>query len=53
MKDGRISGKPMVIKAMKVSEPGSSDLVISGADAQKLGTLVSVLQQGKVIIVTD
>ena len=53
MKDSRIAGKPIVVKALKVSEPGSSDLVVSAADAQKLAALAAVLQQGKVIIVTD
>lgn len=53
MKDARVAGKPLVVKATKLAEQGGSDLVIGGDDAAKLGALKSVLSQGKVIIVTD
>ena len=51
---GRVGGKPLVVKAVKVA--GASDLVLSEGDAQRLrdpkGNL-SYLAEGRVIIVAD
>lgn len=52
----RVKGTPMVVRAIKLSTPGKSDLVISNADAEKLrdkNSNLSFLTQGKVIIVID
>lgn len=52
-KHKRVAGKPVIVRALKTTEPGSSDLVVSAADGAKLTKLKGVLGQGKVIIVTD
>jgi hypothetical protein len=53
-KDGRVAGKPLVIKAAKLADGSNgSDVVIGAEDAAKLAGLKSLLAQGKVIIVTD
>lgn len=50
-KDPRVAGKPLVIKAVRVPDKGSADLVISNGDAAKLKQLGAVLSNGSVIIV--
>ncbi|MCK5687962.1 LPP20 family lipoprotein [Myxococcota bacterium] len=52
-KDARVADKPLVIRALKTTEPGGADLIISNADARKMEVLAGELAQGKVIIVTD
>jgi hypothetical protein len=52
----RVAGNPIIIKAIKSTGPGSSDLVISRADAKRLKTGSSThswLEKGNVIIVLD
>jgi len=53
MKDTRVSGKPLVIKALRVPAKGSADVVVAKNDAAKLASLTGLLGQGKVIFVTD
>ena len=53
MKHSRVADKPLIIKAQKLVAPGSSDLVVSEADAGRIRTLGAVVAAGKVIIVTD
>ena len=53
MKDARVAGKPLILKAKRLSEKGSADLVLENADATKLATLGSILGEAKVIIVID
>ena len=52
-KDTRVAGNPSIIKAVKISEPGSSDLVVGPEDAEKIKALSSPLSQGKLVIVVD
>ncbi len=52
-KDARVAGNPTIIKALKIAEPGSSDLVLGPEDAEKIKTLSSPLSQGKLVIVVD
>jgi hypothetical protein len=53
MKDVRVAGKPLVVRAQKLAKAGGSDLVITAEDGAKLTKLASLLANGKVIIVTD
>lgn len=53
MKDGRVSGKPIVVKASKLADSNGSDVVIAADEAAKMASLKPLLAQGKVIIVTD
>ena len=53
LKDARVTGKPMVLKAEKLAEPGSSNLVLSATDATKLKNLGALLRAAKVVIVID
>lgn len=52
-KDPRVGDKPLVVKALRIPETGSADLVIADADAKKLQMIGAVLAKGSVIIVTD
>ena len=52
-RDTRVSGKPLVVKGVRLSQAGSADVVVSADDAVKLASAKSVLGLGKVIIVTD
>lgn len=52
-RDARVSGKPLVVKAIRVSQAGSADVVVGAEDAAKLAAAKGVLGMGKVIIVTD
>ncbi|MDT8317609.1 MAG: hypothetical protein RQ824_06410 [bacterium] len=52
----RVTSNPIIIKAIRSSGPGSSDLIISKADAKRLKTSssnLSWLEKGNVIIVLD
>ena len=52
----RVAGNPIIIKALRSTGPGNSDLVISRADAKRLKTSSSNqswLEKGNVIIVLD
>lgn len=53
MKDARVGAKPIVVKALKATEPGGSNVVLAAAEAQKLANAGDALAAGKVIIVTD
>jgi hypothetical protein len=52
-KDPRAGKKPVVFKAARCFEPGSSDLVLSAADAERLRKWGGLLASGAVIIVID
>jgi hypothetical protein len=52
-KDERVAGNPSIIKALKITEPGSPDLVLGPEDAAKVKALTSPLSQGKLVIVID
>jgi hypothetical protein len=52
-KDGRVGAKPVVFKAEKLWEAGSSDLVLAAADAEKLRKWGGLLSTAAVVIVTD
>jgi hypothetical protein len=52
-RDARVSGKPLVVKGVRVTQAGSSDVVIGSDDAAKLAMAKVALGAGKVIIVTD
>ena len=52
-RDTRVSGKPLVVKGVRLSQAGSADLIVSADDAIKLASAKGVLGLGKVIIVTD
>ncbi len=52
-KDARVGQKPAIIKASRLAEAGSSDLVVAAADVEKLRKLKGVLAEGRVIIVVD
>lgn len=52
-KDGRVTGSPLVVKAVKLPSKGSADLVLAEADAAKIRKMGGLLGAGKVIIVTD
>ena len=50
----RVSGNPLVIKAMKCTGPNSKDLVISNEDARKVRDLsknINFLDKAKVMVV--
>jgi hypothetical protein len=52
----RVAGNPIIIKAIRSTGPGSSDLIISRADAKRLkagSSNHSWLEKGNVIIVLD
>lgn len=52
----RVAGDPIIIKAIRSTGPGNSDLVISRADAKRLkasSSNQSSLEKGNVIIVLD
>ena len=52
----RVGSNPMIIKAIRSTGPGSSDLIISKADAKRLkisSSNLSCLEKGNVIIVLD
>jgi hypothetical protein len=53
LKDNRVADKPLIVRATKVSDAASSDLVLQAADAAKVAGLASLLAQGRVIIVID
>lgn len=53
MKDPRVTGNPLVIKALRPTAPGAADLVISDDDGGRLATLPMLLRDARVIIVTD
>jgi len=52
-KDGRVGAKPAILKAEKLWEAGSSDLVLAAADAEKLRKWGGLLSSAAVVIVTD
>jgi len=52
-KDPRVGAKPAVFKATRLAEAGGADLVLAGADVEKLRKLQGVLAEGRVIIVVD
>lgn len=55
-KNDRVAANPYVVKAAKASGAGSSDLVISNADAQGLKDMsknLSFLEQCRVLVVVD
>lgn len=52
-RDTRVSGKPLVVKGVRLSQAGSADVIVSADDALKLASAKGVLGLGKVIIVTD
>ena len=52
-KSKRVASKPVLVKALKLAAPGSSDLVIGAADLGKVSTVKSALQQGRLVIVVD
>ncbi len=52
-KDKRVGANPLVVKALKTPQKGSSDLVLAKADGVKLKHNYPVLAEAKVIIVTD
>lgn len=52
-KSKRVASKPVMVKALKLAAPGSSDLVIGAADLAKIASVKSALQQGRVVIVVD
>lgn len=56
LKNDRVAPNPLVIKAIKVTGPGNTDLVIKNADAQGLRDMsknLSFLEQCRVLIVVD
>lgn len=56
LKNARVAPNPLVIKTIKVTGPGNTDLVIKNADAQGLRDMsknLSFLEQCRVIIVVD
>jgi hypothetical protein len=55
-KNDRVAANPILIKAMKVTGAGSSDIVIRNADAQGLKDMsknLSFLEQCRVLVVVD
>ena len=55
-KNDRVTANPLVLKAVKISGTGGSDLVISNADARGLKDMsknLSFLEQCRVLIVVD
>ena len=55
-KSGRAGEKPLVLKALRVNPPNSSNLVISRSDADRFrspGADLSFLRKGRVVIVVD
>lgn len=55
-KNDRVAANPLVVKAVKISGSGGSDLVISSADAQGLKDMsknLSFLEQCRVLVVVD
>ncbi|WP_028315627.1 hypothetical protein [Desulfatibacillum aliphaticivorans] len=55
-KDRRVEGRPLIVKGVKIANPGKSDIIISKADADLIrGTSenLSFLKQCRVIIVLD
>jgi len=55
-KNDRVAANPLVLKAVKISGSGESDLVISNADAQGLKDMsknLSFLEQCRVLVVVD
>jgi hypothetical protein len=56
LKDQRVSNYPLVVKGLKTSGPGGSEIVISNADASKLRSISESLyfmKKCRVIIVVD
>jgi hypothetical protein len=56
LKDKRVSDYPLVVKGLKTSGPGRSEIVISNADASKLRGISESLyfmKKCRVIIVID
>lgn len=53
MKDARVAGSPLVVKALRPMAPGGADLVIADEDGARLATLPMLLRDARVIIVTD
>jgi hypothetical protein len=56
LKDQRVSDYPLVVKGLKTSGPGRSEIVISNADASKLRGISESLyfmKKCRVIIVVD
>jgi hypothetical protein len=56
VKDKRVSDYPLVVKGLKTSGPGRSEIVISNADASKLRGISESLyfmKKCRVIIVID
>jgi hypothetical protein len=54
--NGRVTDNPLTVKAVQVSGPGKSDIVISDADASRLTSAaqnLSFLQKCRVMIVLD
>jgi hypothetical protein len=55
-KNDRVAANPLLVKAVKISGSGGSDLVISNADAQGLKDMsknLSFLEQCRVLVVVD
>lgn len=55
-KSGQVGEKPIVVKAVKVNPPNSSNLVVSKGDANRLrepGVDLTFLRNGKVAILVD
>ncbi len=55
-KEKRVGKNPLIVKGIRLAGPGSRDIIISNADAQKLRALIkdhSFLSNGEAIIVID
>jgi hypothetical protein len=55
-KNDRVAANPLVVKALKATGSGSSDILISNADAEGLGDIsknLSFLEQCRVLVVVD
>lgn len=52
----RVGGNPLIVKALRVRSPGSSDLVVSNTDASRIRSVVQhlfFLRQCRVLVVVD
>ncbi len=53
LRDSRVEGQPVILKAIGLKERGSSDFLFSDVDAKRITELGSVFADGRVVIVTD
>jgi hypothetical protein len=53
LKDNRVADKPLIVRATRVADGASTDLVLQAADAAKVAAMANLLAQGRVIIVLD